>query len=123
VQEVCKAGMKIFRSGPISFSRLNPLSGSAQNGANGADGSARKQNLPSDEVLLSRTMGTLLSALTDSPAHTAKISELSTAVASGGYHVDSYLVSGSIIEHTIRFGTHGFGAAALGAGDGWALSV
>jgi hypothetical protein len=55
-------------------------------------------------------IGSLISALNGSPAQMVKISELSAAVASGRYHVDAYLVSGSIIEHCMKFGETGYWA-------------
>lgn len=65
-------------------------------------------NTQSDQVQLSSLSAYLASALGGSPAHVAKMSELSSAVSAGQYHVDSYAVSGSIIQHAIEFGSAGY---------------
>lgn len=59
---------------------------------------------PPDQVDLSNLSSYLASALSGSPAHVAKVEKLATNVSSGQYHVDSYAVSGSIIQHSIEFG-------------------
>jgi hypothetical protein len=46
----------------------------------------------------------LASALSGSAPHLAKLSKLSATVSSGQYHVDSFAVSGCIIQHCIEFG-------------------
>jgi hypothetical protein len=38
------------------------------------------------------------------------MSELSATVSAGQYHVDSYAVSGNIIQHAIEFGGAGYSA-------------
>jgi hypothetical protein len=47
----------------------------------------------------------LESALSGSPAHVAKLSDLETAVRSGIYQTDAYAVSDSIIQHRVEFGS------------------
>lgn len=100
--------MNIFRSGPNSTSASNPSSGIAPQAATPAPSSSTEQNGTSDEVRLSHMLGSLISALQGSPARmpeqAKKISALSAAVASGRYRVDPYVVSGSIIQHSIRYG-------------------
>lgn len=59
---------------------------------------------PTDRVQLSNPSSYLASALSGSAAHVAKLAKLAAAVSGGQYQVDSYAVSGSIIEHGIEFG-------------------
>jgi anti-sigma28 factor (negative regulator of flagellin synthesis) len=78
----------------------------------GGAGSPSKQSAepaaPSDRAQLSNLSNYLASALSGSPAHVAKLSELGTAVSNGQYHVDAYTVSGSIIQHSIELGGSGY---------------
>jgi flagellar biosynthesis anti-sigma factor FlgM len=103
--------MKISGPGSNSPSGLDPSAGVSPAGQGAA---ASKQpiapNAQSDQVQLSSLSAYLASALQGSPAHVAKVSELSSAVSTGQYHVDSYAVSGSIIEHGIEFGGAGYSA-------------
>jgi flagellar biosynthesis anti-sigma factor FlgM len=69
-----------------------------------ASDSAASDPAASDKVQLSNLSGYLASALAGSPAHVAKVGELSAAVSSGKYQVDANAVSGSIIQHSIEFG-------------------
>jgi anti-sigma28 factor (negative regulator of flagellin synthesis) len=63
---------------------------------------------PSDQEQISSLGRFLATALSGSPVHLAKVSELSAAVSSGKYHVDAYAVSASIIQNTIEFGGAGY---------------
>lgn len=112
--------MKI--SGPDS----NPSAGSPQPARQGSlarsagvpsagEGAPVPQQPPapraqSDQVQLSSLSAYLASAISGSPAHVAKMSELSATVSAGQYHVDSYAVSGNIIQHAIEFGGAGYSA-------------
>jgi anti-sigma28 factor (negative regulator of flagellin synthesis) len=103
--------MKLSGPGSNSPSGLDPSAGVSPAGQGTA---APKQpiapNPQSDQVQLSSLSAYLASALQGSPAHVAKIIELSSAVSTGQYHVDSYAVSGSIIQHGIEFGGAGYSA-------------
>lgn len=55
-----------------------------------------------DEVSLSNLSSALSATGTDSPQQSARLTQLSSAVASGKYQVDSYALSGSIIQASIR---------------------
>jgi anti-sigma28 factor (negative regulator of flagellin synthesis) len=68
------------------------------------------QGTASDQIQLSSLSGYLTAALSGSPAHVAKVSELSTAVSSGRYNVDAHSVSGSIIQHSIELGGNRYSA-------------
>ncbi|HYL76993.1 MAG TPA: hypothetical protein VEU96_22450 [Bryobacteraceae bacterium] len=57
--------------------------------------------LANDHVQLTNLSSSLL-AQSDSPLRVGKLSQLSKAVSSGGYHVDAGLVSNSIIEDSLR---------------------
>lgn len=59
---------------------------------------------PTDRTQLANLSSYLTSALSGSAAHVAKLANLAAAVSSGQYQIDSYAVSGSIIEHGIQFG-------------------
>ncbi len=63
---------------------------------------------PTDRAQLSNLSSYLASALSGSVAHVAKLAKLAAAVSSGQYQVDSYAVSGSIIQHAIEFGGSAF---------------
>ncbi len=63
---------------------------------------------PTDRAQLSNLSSYLASALSGSLAHVAKLAKLAAAVSSGQYQVDSYAVSGSIIQHAIEFGGSAF---------------
>jgi len=108
--------MKIFSNGPDPSSRFNPTPGISPQ-LPSPEPSSPAETAPSDEVRLSHTLGSLMSALRDSSSQVAeqmeKISRLSASVSSGRYYVSAYLVSGSIIDHSLRFGA---------TGD-WALSI
>jgi anti-sigma28 factor (negative regulator of flagellin synthesis) len=77
-------------------------------------GSASKQPVqssePSDRAQISGLGSYLASALSGSPAHAAKLSELGAAVSKGQYQVDAYAVSGSIIQSSIEFGGSSYAA-------------
>jgi flagellar biosynthesis anti-sigma factor FlgM len=62
------------------------------------------QTTASDQAQLSSLSRYLVSALSGSPEHVAKVNELGTAVSSGRYQVDAHAVSGSIIQYSIEFG-------------------
>ncbi len=67
-------------------------------------------NSQSDQVQLSSLSAYLATALEGSPAHVAKMGELSSALSAGQYQVDSYAVSGSIIQHAMEFGGASYSA-------------
>jgi|SRR5277367_4099262 len=96
--------MNISRPETKSASGLNPSKGVGASGAGSASTLAAGQGAASDQVQLSNLSGYLSSTLSGSPARLAKLSELGTAVSSGQYYVDSYAVSGSIIQHILEFG-------------------
>ncbi len=95
--------MKIYGPDPKSTSGLNPSPGVGA-GAGSASKPSAGQSVATDEAQLSSLSSYLSSALTGPPTHLAKVSELGAAVATGQYHVDSYVVSGSLIQHSIEFG-------------------
>jgi flagellar biosynthesis anti-sigma factor FlgM len=95
--------MKISGPDPKSAAGLNP-SPSVGAGAGSASKPPAGQSVATDEAQLSSLGSYLSSALTGSPAHLAKVSELGAAVSTGQYHVDPYAVSGSLIQHSIEFG-------------------
>ena len=101
--------MKISGPGPKSTSGLNP-SLSAGAGAGSVSKPSAGQSVATDEAQLSSLSGYLSSALTGSPTHLAKVSELGAAVSTGQYHVDSFAVSGSLIQHGIEFGGASYSA-------------
>ena len=59
---------------------------------------------PVDFAQLSGLGAYLAAALSGSPARMAKLVELARAVSARKYSVDSYSVSGSIIQHVIELG-------------------
>jgi anti-sigma28 factor (negative regulator of flagellin synthesis) len=101
--------MKISGPDPKSTSGLNP-SPSAGAGAGSVSKPSAGQSVATDEAQLSSLSGYLSSALTGSPTHLAKVSELGAAVSTGQYHVDSFAVSGSLIQHGIEFGGASYSA-------------
>lgn len=96
--------MKIPGPDSNSTSGLNASAGVGAAGAGSASKQAAGKATVSDQVQLSNLSSYLSSALSGSPAHIAKVSELSSAVSSGRYRVDAHSVSGSIIQHGIEFG-------------------
>jgi flagellar biosynthesis anti-sigma factor FlgM len=100
--------MKISRPNPQATSELNPAVGVGPSSA----GLAAKQPVASrgasDQVQLSSLSSYLASALSGSPVHLAKLTELGAAVSNGQYRVDAFAVSGSIIQHSIEFGGGGY---------------
>ena len=55
-----------------------------------------------DQVSLSNLSSALSKADVDSPQQAARLTQLSADVASGRYQIDSYALSGSIIQGSIR---------------------
>jgi flagellar biosynthesis anti-sigma factor FlgM len=100
--------MEITRSDPKSTSGLDRTSGAGPAGTGSASKQPAGQEVASDQVQLSNLSSYLASALSGSPAHVAKVSELGAAVSSGKYRVDAKAVSGSIIQHSIEFGGAGY---------------
>lgn len=96
--------MKISRPGPKPVSGLDRSVGISTAWEGSADSQPLGQTGASDQAQLSSLSSYLASALGGSPAHVAKISELGAAVSSHWYQVDPYVVSGSIIQHSIEFG-------------------
>jgi flagellar biosynthesis anti-sigma factor FlgM len=105
--------MKISRSDPKTTAALNPSADVVPAGS-AAPSKPGQQAAASDRVQLSSLNGHLASALSGSPAHAAKLSELDAALSSGQYHMDAYAVSGSLIQHSIEFGATGYLALRVG---------
>jgi len=102
--------MNISRLDSKSIADLQQPAGVDPAGLSGASQQPATQNAASDQVQLTSMSHYLAAALNGSPAQVAKVSELSTAVASGEYRVDAYAVSGSLIQHAIEFGGGGYPA-------------
>jgi anti-sigma28 factor (negative regulator of flagellin synthesis) len=96
--------MDISRPDSKSTPGLDPSAGLVPPGQGVASARPASQTATSDQAQLSGLGAYLTSALNGSPALVSKLSELSTAVSNGQYHVDAYAVSGSIIQHGIEFG-------------------
>lgn len=89
----------------------NPTSSLGQSPATVGSGmsSASKQpvgeqpisSTTSDAVQLSSMGRYLAAAITGSPAHLQKLSDLQAAIETGQFQVDAYRVSGSIIQHSL----------------------
>jgi hypothetical protein len=92
---------------------LNPSASVRTAGANAAS-KAPAEPAASDHVQLSQLSSNLGLALSGTPAHIAKLSELDRAVSSSQYQPDAHAVSGSIIEHSIAFGAGGYFASSTG---------
>src|SRR5271166_824731 len=56
-----------------------------------------------DQLQISNLSTYLAAAMSGSPAHVAKLSALSTAVASGQYKADAGVVSEGLIQHSLLF--------------------
>jgi hypothetical protein len=95
----------------ISDSQGRPISGAGRPSgvapAGGSGGNLSLSAAPSrtDLVQLSNLSAHLSAALGGSAAHLEKISSLSGAVLTGGYHIDTGAVSDSIIRHSLQFGS------------------
>ena len=63
-----------------------------------------KSSLEGDRVQLSNLSANLTATLSDSAAHSTKLSALSSAVSIGGYHVDAGIVGDGLIRHSLQFG-------------------
>jgi flagellar biosynthesis anti-sigma factor FlgM len=96
--------MKISGVDSKTTAGLDRSTGVGAPGAGAASNQAAGQATASDQVQLSSLSKYLASALSGSPAHVAKVSELSAAVSNGQYQVDAQAVGGSIIQHSIEFG-------------------
>ena len=103
----------------MRISRPNPGFNPVSNSTAAVQPSAPSQvaqpvsSTPTDRAQLTNLSSYLASALSGSAAHVAKLAKLAAAVSSGQYRVDSYAVSGSIIQHAIEFGGSAY----------WALST
>jgi anti-sigma28 factor (negative regulator of flagellin synthesis) len=102
--------MKISRSNH-EYSVSNPTAPAPSAASNQVGKTV--SSTPTDWSQLSNLSNYLASALSGSAAHVAKLAKLAAAVSGGQYSVDSYAVSGSIIQHTIEFGGSAY----------WALST
>ncbi len=98
--------MKISRPDSTSTSGLDRSAGlgSAPEGLASQQPIEQTATAASDEAQISNLSSYLASAFNGSALHLAKVSELGAAVSSGRYHVDTYVVSGSIIQHALEFG-------------------
>jgi len=61
----------------------------------------------SDHVQLSNLSAHLSASSSDSPQRAAHLSSLAASVANGTYHVDASVVSGNIINDSLRFAAAG----------------
>jgi hypothetical protein len=104
--------MKISQTSPKATSGVNSPAGVGPPGA-AASQLPVKPAPPPDQVQISSLASYLFAAVNGSPAHVAKLAELSADVSLGRYQPDTFAVSGSIIQHSIEFG----------AGSYFALSV
>lgn len=100
--------MKIPRPDSKSTVGLGPSAGVGRGAMGATPKQPAGQGAVSDQVQLSSLSRYLAAALSGSPAHVAKTSELGAAVSSGRYRVDAHAVSGSIIQHSIEFGGTGY---------------
>lgn len=94
--------MKISRSD--SNPNITKVPAASAVGPGSAPNVIPAQEAPTDQVQLSALSGYLAAALSGPPEHAAKVAGLTSAVSTGQYHVDSFTVSGSIIQHSIEFG-------------------
>jgi hypothetical protein len=94
----------------MKISRPNPESNSVWDSTAAAGPAASNpspipaSSTPTDRAQLSNLSSCLAAALSGSAAHVGKLTKLGAEVSSEQYQVDSYAVSGSIIEHSIQFG-------------------
>ena len=95
-------GMRITRSNPNNAPP--PATTSGPDATHTRAQPVAAATAPADGVQLSALSDYLASALSGSPAREAKLTQIGTAVSSGQYRVDAYIVSGSIIQHSIEFG-------------------
>ncbi len=72
-----------------------PMSSDSQHGSVSSGTRAR--------AALSGLGAHLSAALSDSPAQLRRLTQLAAALSAGRYHVDSSMVSASIIEESLRF--------------------
>ena len=96
--------MKISSGDAQPTSGLDRTAGTGSSGASSVPQQPAGQEAASDRVQLSGLSRYLVAALAGSPEHVAKVNQLSDAVSSDQYQADAYLVSGSIIQHSIEFG-------------------
>ena len=106
--------MNISRPEPKATPGSNPSVAVRAAGAGLAGNQPVGSRAASDHVQLSSLSNYLASALSGSPAHVAKLTQLGAAVSGGQYQVDAHAVSGSIIQHSIEFGAVGYFALSLG---------
>jgi anti-sigma28 factor (negative regulator of flagellin synthesis) len=100
--------MRISRPDAKSSAGINPAARVRTSGANGSSQNVEAQQSNTDQVALSNLSNYLASAYSGSPEHLARVTELGDAVSSLQYQVDSFAVSGSIIQHSIEFGQPAF---------------
>jgi hypothetical protein len=72
--------------------------------AGGGPASPEEPSLTPDRIQLSNLSATLNAAIGDSATHLKKLSTLAAATLSGTYHVDSGVVSDSIIRQSLQLG-------------------
>jgi anti-sigma28 factor (negative regulator of flagellin synthesis) len=98
--------MKISRTDAKSTAGIDPASGT-RTSADASD-TGPDQASTQDQIALSNLSSYLASAYSGSPEHLARVAQLGAAVSNRQYQVDSFAVSGSIIQHSIEFGQAAF---------------
>ena len=96
--------MKISDPNGTPFRELDVSKGITAAGGGRQPGKST-QSAVADQIQLSDLSASLASTRGESPAHLAKLSSLASVVSSSRYIVDPYLVSASIIQHTLQFGS------------------
>jgi len=91
--------MKINHTNGTDVSRLGKAQQPGPSSQNGQVLGGRFSG--SDQVQLSRLSSALGALGTGSPEHADRLAQLSAVVATGSYQIDSYAVSGSIIQETL----------------------
>jgi len=87
----------IHRTGISGLGRTQELTSTPGSGRARTSTSSR-----TDQTAISNLSQALSATQPDSSAHTARLQQLTGAVSSGRYTVDSNAVSGSIIEQSLR---------------------
>ena len=95
----------------ISDPNGTPLRGLEVSKGVTAEGGGRQsgkstQSALTDQIQLSDLSASLAFTRGESPQHLAKLSSLAAVVSGSRYVVDPYLVSASIIQHTLQFGAN-----------------
>ena len=96
--------MKISNSEGGPLSGLGRSSGVGPVSESGRNTTVAGPPLAADQVQLSNLSAHLAAALGDSAAHLEKLTSLAAAALKGGYQVDAWAVSDSIIRHSPQFG-------------------